>query len=60
MGGVIYEPRRSACPNLDEWERRIKQKLRDRGWPVDDIDRRADESMRRLFKTEWMDARSAS
>jgi hypothetical protein len=39
----------------DEWERRIKQKLRDRGWPMDDIDHRADETMRRAFKPEWMD-----
>ncbi|MBM1169614.1 hypothetical protein [Microvirga arabica] len=41
---------------LYEWERRIKAKLRERGWPEDDIDRRADEIMRRAFKPEWMDA----
>ena len=41
---------------LSERERRIKQKLRDRGWPVDDIDRCADEIMRPAFKPEWMDA----
>ena len=41
---------------LSEWERRIKLKLRDRGWPEHHIDRRADEIMRRAFKPEWMDA----
>jgi hypothetical protein len=42
--------------SLREWERRLKANLRERGCPEEDVDRRADEMMRRVFESEWMEA----
>lgn len=42
--------------SLHQWETGLKANLRERGYPATDVDRRADELMRRVFRPEWIEA----